>query len=787
MGKYKDFRGLTIPLSVAKKFFTTTASTSGLQATSFYGNEGIILKDWIQERIDEGDIDLNSFVPTASTNLSFSRTSTTVTILSDTGTDAILPIATTTLAGILTAGDKIKLDALPTLTGVASGSLNLGTFTGSIISDNVTIKAALQSLETNLDAIPSLTIGDLTSTDSAITVIDGTGAVVDGNTSITFNPSNVLLSTLGGNLGLDQLDTTGATLNDFIIFDGANFVAAAYTPSIPDHNDLGSIQGGTTNEYYHLTQSLYDQLTDQTADTLLGRVGTNGIVQELTLSKSIVFNTTNIELDGDSLAPGNTKFYGTNGSGTKGWYDATFTGVTSVSASDSADIDFTVTNPTTTPDITGILVNTGVVAGTYGSSTAVGIFTVNAKGRITSASNITISIPATSVTSLDEYIDDRINTLLVEGTNINFTYDDTLNTLTIDSTASLGSGTTDQVAYWLNSTTLTSNANFGFDGDYLTVGNPGAGSLSRITSKGTGATLSTYGYIHQSSANTEVFKVADNGAVTVGALGEIYLHPDAINLGTGGNFPISVSGGNLTLYSDTSVTVESGGTPTNTPSFKSIATRSTTIGNVYNAQIEGTFSMSSGSNRYTDLHVKTIVNQTGGTSPIRSIYIEPTLTAAITYVGLEINTPSHTALKTTAGNVSFTLGSDAEGDILYRNSSGNLARLGVGTASQILGSNGTVPVWTTSSGSLPGGSEGDLLMYAGGNWDSVTLTKEKQTGITGTAVTLAVAPITGAPFILFRNGVYQDDTDDYSVSGTSLTMVTALISTDKITAIYYIT
>jgi hypothetical protein len=37
------------------------------------------------------------------------------------------------------------------------------------------------------------------------------------------------------------------------------------------------------------------------------------------------------------------------------------------------------------------LSNTGVTAGTYGSATQVGVFTVNAQGRITSASNVTIS------------------------------------------------------------------------------------------------------------------------------------------------------------------------------------------------------------------------------------------------------------------------------------------------------------------------------------------------------------------------------------------------------------
>lgn len=50
------------------------------------------------------------------TNLTFSRTTTTVTVESDTGVDAVLPAATTSLAGVMTSADKTKLD------GVATGA-----------------------------------------------------------------------------------------------------------------------------------------------------------------------------------------------------------------------------------------------------------------------------------------------------------------------------------------------------------------------------------------------------------------------------------------------------------------------------------------------------------------------------------------------------------------------------------------------------------------------------------------------------------------------------------------
>lgn len=101
------------------------------------------------------------------TNLGLgTNTSTTLIVTSSTGTGVTLPSATSSLAGLLPAADKVKLNhiavtqavdldaieadgtALVTLSGVASGSTHLGTFTGSTVADNSSIKSAIQSLET---------------------------------------------------------------------------------------------------------------------------------------------------------------------------------------------------------------------------------------------------------------------------------------------------------------------------------------------------------------------------------------------------------------------------------------------------------------------------------------------------------------------------------------------------------------------------------------------------------------------------------------------------------------
>ena len=65
-------------------------------------------------------------------------------------------------------------------------------------------------------------------------------------------------------------------------------------------------------------------------------------------------------------------------------------------------------------------------------------------------------------------------------------------------------------------------------------------------------------------------------------------------------------------------------------------------------------------------------------------------------------------------NFGLAVGSDATGDIYYRNSSGFLARLGVGSNGQVLTTNGTIPSWGSAGGSGdfsgPGSSTDNALV-----------------------------------------------------------------------------
>lgn len=203
------------------------------------------------------------------TNLSVvSRTNTALTVASDTGTDAVLPLATNTLAGIVSGTDytylsnlitfdtinlldsaDMNISSLAILTGVTKGSVNLGTFTGSTIADSTTIKAALQSLET---AVETKLASSLTNGRIFIGNVSNvaTGVAMSGDVSITNTGSTTVVtgtSSVAGKLRLATnaevlagvLTTVASTpkgISDYIVALIGNSVGVA---------NLGSFTGST--------------------------------------------------------------------------------------------------------------------------------------------------------------------------------------------------------------------------------------------------------------------------------------------------------------------------------------------------------------------------------------------------------------------------------------------------------------------------------------------------------------------------------------------------------------
>lgn len=94
-------------------------------------------------------------------------------------------------------------DALTTLSGVASNSTNLGTFTGTTIADNLTIKAAIQALETALETVAR------TVTDTATVNLTLSGAGdLSADVKLSATQNNVL--TVAADTDGLQVDTAAA-------------------------------------------------------------------------------------------------------------------------------------------------------------------------------------------------------------------------------------------------------------------------------------------------------------------------------------------------------------------------------------------------------------------------------------------------------------------------------------------------------------------------------------------------------------------------------------------------
>lgn len=103
----------------------------------------------------------------------------------------------------------------------------------------------------------------------------------------------------------------------------------------------------------------------------------------------------------------------------------------------------------------------------------------------------------------------------------------------------------------------------------------------------------------------------------------------------------------------------------------------------------------------------------------------------------------------------MTLGSDATGDIYYRNNSGNLTRLGIGTSGQVLGLNSGVPQWQTIS----------TLTLTGGTINGIVIGGTAPAAATVTTFTVkAISPATGSGTFTVSAGFLNIGTDTSGVA-----------------------
>ena len=180
------------------------------------------------------------------TNLSVTTSSTTLTVNSDTGTDAVLPVATTTLSGVLSAADKTKLD------GIAAGAAAVGSTAGAALGTAAAGVATTAARSDHVHAAPTTVSGNAgtaTALQTARTISlsgDVTGSVsFNGTANVAITATVVddshLHSTstisdfapsVGAQIAASSIDaladvnTSGATAGKVLQFDGVNWLPA---------------------------------------------------------------------------------------------------------------------------------------------------------------------------------------------------------------------------------------------------------------------------------------------------------------------------------------------------------------------------------------------------------------------------------------------------------------------------------------------------------------------------------------------------------------------------------
>ena len=138
--------------------------------------------------------------------------------------------------------DFVPSAAPYTLAGVAAGAVNLGTFTGDIITDNTTVKTALQDLETKIEANDQAA-----ATASALTEVDGnvndlitlTGIAENVTTLGTFTGSTIT-DDIGIKAALQALETAVETKETQV-------VVAEINANTDDLISLTGVSENTTN------------------------------------------------------------------------------------------------------------------------------------------------------------------------------------------------------------------------------------------------------------------------------------------------------------------------------------------------------------------------------------------------------------------------------------------------------------------------------------------------------------------------------------------------------------
>ena len=353
-------------------------------------------------------------------------------------------------AGI--AANEVHIDNLVSLSGVAKDDTDLGTFTGTTISDSSTIKGGLQELETAVEAAQSnADISDEVKTQSGgdnayhyLTFVADNNLVaaaepVKTNSGIKFNPGTNVLDISSGTVHAQYLTLDNVNLNatatELNILDGATLdttelnyvdgVTSSIQPQInavvSDASDLrdlsgtadgetslGDFSGVTISANRNIKQALQELETSvETKGSSASLTALTTAVGDLNTLSGVAQNETDLgEFTGSTIADDRTIKEALQDLETE-----LEDGAGSLTA-DSGTADFAsgtvtvaggtgLTTAASGETLTVNLDNTSVSAAAYGAADKSLSVTFDAQGRATAASAQNINIVHTQVSDFD--------------------------------------------------------------------------------------------------------------------------------------------------------------------------------------------------------------------------------------------------------------------------------------------------------------------------------------------------------------------------------------------------
>jgi hypothetical protein len=189
-----------------------------------------------------------------------------------------------------------------------------------------------------------------------------------------------------------------------------------------------------------------------------------------------------------------------------------------------------------------------------------------------------------------------------------------------------------------------------------------------------------------------------------------------------------------------------------------------------------------------------------GTLNLHTIPSVSASTFVLTGATQTLTNKTFTSTTNILGGVTMSLGSDGTGDMYFRNASGFLTRLGIGSTGQCLIVSGGVPTWSNDcsgsggGGTTPGGSTGQLQYNNGGAFGGISGVTSGGSSVTFAGGTLIAANVVNTGTISFPTStdtlVGRATTDTltnktFTASSNILGSVTLGIGGDATGDIYY--